>query len=519
MGRRPHHTAPCRPRPNGTATSRYPGWDHRMVPEVGALAHLADLIRCRRAPAPSSAPRIIVPNRRLNVVARRGLAAATSGLILAGALMPAAMAAAGAPPVLRSDYINTLKNVTTTGNVLANDKDPSGGGLVFDSFTPVSVSVGTLTIASNGAYSFSPATNWTGTASTTYQAHNTNRSRTGNIYITVRTENAAPVANDDVLTLGEDSTTDVTADILANDTDVDGDTLWVTGVSGAVGGTVDLTTEIVTFTASADLCGSSAAGFDYTITDGFLTAATGHVTVDITCANPDPTDALTVTAVSNPSGGTVSLVAGTITFVPTANLCGSDAASFDYTVDDGNGGTDTGTVTIDLTCENDGPAAGDDTVSVAEDTATNVTGTLLDNDSDLDDDTLAASAVSNATGGSVVLVGDVVTFTPSANLCGTAAGTEDTNVTITASDLAADDTDPDTADALTVTAVSNPSGGTVSLVAGTITFVPTANLCGSDAASFDYTVDDGNGGTDTGTVTIDLTCENDGPAAGDDTVS
>ncbi|HKF85948.1 MAG TPA: Ig-like domain-containing protein, partial [Candidatus Limnocylindrales bacterium] len=289
-----------------------------------------------------------MPNRRLNVVARRGLAAATSGLILAGALMPAATAAAGAPPVLRSDYINTLKNVTTTGNVLANDKDPSGGGLVFDSFTPVSVSVGTLTIASNGAYSFSPATNWTGTASTTYQAHNTNRSRTGNIYITVRTENAAPVANDDVLTLGEDSTTDVTADILANDTDVDGDTLWVTGVSGAVGGTVDLTTEIVTFTASADLCGSSAAGFDYTITDGFLTAATGHVTVDITCANDDPTavdddasgtedtnvtitasdlaaddtdpdtaDALTVTAVSNPSGGTVSLVAGTITFVPT----------------------------------------------------------------------------------------------------------------------------------------------------------------------------------------------------------
>ena len=55
-----------------------------------------------------------------------------------------------------------------------------------------------------------------------------------------------------------------------------------------------------------------------------------------------------------------------------------------------------------------------------------------------------------------------------------------------------------------VSAVSNPLGGTVSLESG-VTFVPTANLCGDDVASFDYTVEDDSDGDDTGTVTIDLT--------------
>ena len=329
-------------------------------------------------------------------------------------------------------------------------------------------------------------------------------------------------------------------------------------------------------------------GFDYDISDGLDGTDSGHVVVNISCENDNPAatdddasgtedqdvtitasdladddtdtegDSLTVTGVSNESGGTAVLDAGTITFTPDPDLCGDDAASFDYTVEDGNGGSATGTVTIDLTCENDAPVADDDTVSVTEDTATDVTGTLLDNDTDVDtDDTLTIDSVDNATGGSVELDGGVVTFTPSADLCGTrrgwlrlrrsstarrptpatspiditctndapsavndaADGTEDTDLVITAADLAADDTDVDLGDDLTVTAVSNPSIGTVSLASGTITFVPTANLCGDDAASFDYTVADGNGGTDTGTVFVDLTCVNDAPNAVNDTAS
>ncbi|MDQ2913089.1 MAG: Ig-like domain-containing protein, partial [Chloroflexota bacterium] len=72
---------------------------------------------------------------------------------------------------------------------------------------------------------------------------------------------------------------------------------------------------------------------------------------------------------------------------------------------------------------------------------------------------------------------------------------------------AANDTDPDS-DTLTVSAVAGPTGGTVSLVGGSITFTPTPGLCGPGAGSFGYTVSDGNGGTASGTVTVDIVCAN-----------
>jgi hypothetical protein len=413
-------------------------------------------------------------------------------------------------------------------------------------------------------------------------------SDTGTVTIDLTCVNEQPVANDDSLNGAED--TGVTAtegDLTGNDTDPDSDPLTVTAVENATGGTVTLEAGTITFTPNADACDPTEFGFDYDISDGLGGTDTGHADVSISCENDNPAatdddasgtedaavvitaselasddtdtegDSLTVTGVSNSSGGTAVLDAGEITFTPDPDLCGDNAASFDYTVDDGNGGTATGTVTIDLTCENDAPVADNDTVTVLEDTATDVTDTILDDDTDVDaGDTLSISEVSAATGGNVTLEGGVITFTPSANLCGTgkggfdyevsdgtttdaghvtvnitcanddpiavdddASGTEDTNVVITAGVLSGDDTDADTGDTLEVSAVSNAHGGTVSLTGGTVTFVPTANRCGNDSASFDYTVEDGNGGDDTGTVTIDLTCVNDAPNAVNDTAS
>ena len=51
------------------------------------------------------------------------------------------------------------------------------------------------------------------------------------------------------------------------------------------------------------------------------------------------------------------------------------------------------------------PTANDDTVTATEDTATNVTAGLLANDTDPDGDTLAVTAATNATGGTVGLLG------------------------------------------------------------------------------------------------------------------
>src|SRR5205085_1208482 len=78
--------------------------------------------------------------------------------------------------------------------------------------------------------------------------------------------------------------------------------------------------------------------------------------------------------------------------------------------------------------------------------------------------------------------------------------------------------------ALTITAVSNAIGGTVAIVGGHVEFTPTPDFNG--AASFDYTVQD-NGKTncaadlrpDTGTATFTATEVNDAPVATDDALS
>ena len=94
---------------------------------------------------------------------------------------------------------------------------------------------------------------------------------------------------------------------------------------------------------------------------------------------------------------------------------------------------------------------------------------------------------------------------------------EDTPFSFPASDLTANDSDPDGDTPLTVTAVTatGSTHGTVSLVAGTVTYTPAADYNGP--ASFDYTLSDGHEGTDTGTVSTTVAPANDVPQAQDGT--
>ena len=521
----------------------------------------------------------------------RAFGAIGSTLVMASVLLtPGAALAAGGPgtpPILVNDTITTTEETPASGNVLANDSNPGTGTLVLTSFVALDPSIGVLTIAANGDYTYTPAANFFGTTTTTYNAANDKHERTATITITVNNTEDPPTANDDTVTVSEDTATDVTAQLLGNDTDPDNDTLAVTGVSNVTGGgNVGFSAGAVTYTPDGNACGSDLAEFDYAISDGNGGTDTAHATVDVTCVDDAPAagddsasgtedteiaiaasdltandtdaegDTLTVTGVSNASGGSVSLDSGTITFTPDANLCGTGAASFDYTVDDGNGGSDTGHVTIDLTCVNENPVANDDTASGTEDTDVSIAaGDLTANDTDADNDTLTVTAVSNASGGAVALDSGTVTFSPDADACGTGEGSfdytvddgnggtdtghvtidlacvnddpvanddtvtvdEDTGTDVTAAILA-NDTDAE-GDTLAASAVSNASGGTADVTGGVVTFTPDAEVCGDGAGSFDYTVEDGNGGSDTGHVTVDVTCKNDAPVANDDTAT
>ncbi|MCA1683922.1 MAG: tandem-95 repeat protein [Actinobacteria bacterium] len=81
--------------------------------------------------------------------------------------------------------------------------------------------------------------------------------------------------------------------------------------------------------------------------------------------------------------------------------------------------------------------------------------------------------------------------------------TEDTPLTVDAPGLLANDTDPDSDPGnFRVDSVSDPAHGTVALVgvSGSFTYTPDADFTGTD--TFTYVLGDGQGGSDTGLVTI-----------------
>ena len=260
-------------------------------------------------------------------------------------------------------------------------------------------------------------------------------------------------------------------------------------------------------------------------------------------------DTLLVTTLSPAaSHGTVAcLGGGGCSYTPVADYSGPD--SFQYTISDGHGGTDTATVNITVTPENTPPVADDDAISTLEDNAgaTNV----LVGDTDVDGDTLSVStsAPTAAHGTVSCAAGGVCTYTPSANYNGPDSfdytvsdgrGKSDTGtVTVTVlpgndAPLAVDDslsTPEETAgqvdvlpndtdlegDSLSVTGSTNGAHGTASCDATTCTYTPALNYTGAD--TFTYTVSDGNGGTDTGSVSVTVTGVNDAPVADDDALT
>ena len=256
-----------------------------------------------------------------------------------------------------------------------------------------------------------------------------------------------PVANDDTATVDEDGS--VIIDVLANDTDPDGDTLTVTAASSPNGDVVINGDGTITFTPAPNYNGP--AEITYTVSDPDGNTDTGSVDVTVNPVNDDPVanddtatvaedgsviidvlgndtdvdgDTLTVTAASSPNGDVVINGDGTLTFTPAPNYNGP--AEITYTVSDGNGGEDTGSVDVTVTPVNDDPVANDDTATTDFETAVVID--VLGNDTDVDGDTLTVASATSPDG-DVVINGDgTLTFTPAAGFEG------DATITYTVSD-------------------------------------------------------------------------------------
>ncbi|MEP4380245.1 MAG: choice-of-anchor C family protein, partial [Alphaproteobacteria bacterium] len=144
--------------------------------------------------------------------------------------------------------------------------------------------------------------------------------------------------------------------------------------------------------------------------------------------------------------------------------------AYDVTVDDGNGGTDSETITVIINGTNEGPVANADAATIGE--SGFVTLDLLGNDTDVDGDALT--------------IVDVDGQAPSTAFSVTSAGGRAGQAIF------------ETTGALNF--AFDTAGGFEDLAVGE-----------TDTITLDYTISDGNGGTDTSTVTVTVNGENDAP--------
>ena len=184
-------------------------------------------------------------------------------------------------PEANDDTDTTDEDVAVTVDVLANDTDADE-----DTLTVASVTHGTHgNVTNNGTdVTYTPEANWSGTDSFTYTADDSNGGTdVAIVTVTVGSVPDAPEANDDVVTTDEGVA--VIVDVLANDTDADGDILTVASVTQGTDGGVTNNGTDVTYTPEANWSGTDS--FTYTADDG--NGGTDVATVTVTV---DPSEAV-----------------------------------------------------------------------------------------------------------------------------------------------------------------------------------------------------------------------------------
>lgn len=379
---------------------------------------------------------------------------------------------------ISEDEIQTI----STAALLANDSDvdnPHTALRIVAVDNLGAATHGTVTLNANGTISYVPDADYFGPAQFTYTVSDgAGGFNVGTADLNIAAVNDAPRLQGESTTTDEDQILHISkASLLANDHDVDNpdSALTITGVSNASHGTAAMVGNEIVFTP--DLNYNGAASFSYTVSDGAGGSSIATVSLTINSVNDvpvvndelllgkrdhtytlsqaallsndvdveTPRANLTIVEVKNVQNGTATLNADhSVTFVPNAGYAGR--GTFEYVVQDADGGQSTGTSYIDFSAVNINPIAVNDSLGGYQDAPSVIsTAQLLANDSDPD---------------------------------GTAATT------------------------LTVDQVGNAQNGTVSLANGTVTFTPTPGFYGT--ASFGYSVNDSEGGTTwaTGFVTV-----------------
>ena len=322
----------------------------------------------------------------LPIVERR-----TTGLADGGQLAFVTVGAVVGVPVADNDsYPGAIEDtvlVIAAPGVLVNDSDsdslpaPLTANLVSDA------SNGSVALALDGSFTYTPNADFNGGDSFTYQAFDgANNSNLATVNISVSAVNDPPSAAADAFDVALGVTTTIDAPgVLDNDSDVDGDTITPVIDTDVTGGVLTLRTD-GSFdyepTTATPLTGDS---FTYHVNDGALDSATVTVDITITDVNVAPVavdDFRVVTQrkknsppanypvnidvlandsdpngnlvpasvaieVSGSAGGELTLVGdGTVDYTPALNFRGTE--TFIYSVSDSDGLSSAATVTINV---------------------------------------------------------------------------------------------------------------------------------------------------------------------------
>ena len=281
-------------------------------------------------------------------------------------------------PVAVADTALTVEDAEVVIDVLANDTDADGDALSIESVTaPVN---GTARIAADGGVLYAPAADWHGTDRFSYTAADGNGGTAqAEVVVVVEPVNDAPVAVADSTRTAEDA--EVVIDVLANDTDTDGDALRIESVTAPEYGTARIAADGgVLYAPAADWHGTDR--FRYTAADGnggtdeagvvvvvepvndapvamadsTRTAEDTEVVIDVLANDTDTDgDALRIESVTAPENGTARIADGRVHYAPAADWHGTDR--FRYTASDGNGGTAQAEVVIVVDPRGDPPVA------------------------------------------------------------------------------------------------------------------------------------------------------------------
>ncbi len=420
-------------------------------------------------------------------------------------------------PVAEDDFVTIDEDTESIISVLDNDTDDGTEPLTITATT--NPSNGTIVVNTDHTITFTPNPNFNGNDSFTYTISDSEglESEPASVTITVNPVNDVPVGVLDAAVTDEDISVQI--DVLANDSDIDGDDLMINDVGPPSNGNAIIyeggSVPEILYSPNANYNGLDQ--FTYTITDGSVVSNPITVEIEVTPVNDPPTvvgdkvfilednsidiavlandfdpegDAFEIASISKPNNGSIVQNGDIINYTPDQDFNGNDV--FTYTTTDGFLESKPTKVIITIEPVNDPPIAVDDLAETLEDTPLEVF--VLENDFDVD----------NSDG----------TTDPKKKAGGEAQPTESAAKTATTEKATKEGT-PTQKTKLLIADVSSPANGAVTVLQSKlITYTPNPDFNGTDV--FTYTITDGIETSNTAVVSINVISVNDAPVANPD---